>query len=183
MEHKKILRSKILQMRNKLSENYVENKSNIIIGKIIEIIEKNNFKNIMIYMDMKNEVKITNLLNYYEDKQFYIPKISHKGIIKINKYEEEKLEKHRFGNLESNSLEYVDENLIDLVIIPGVVYDESKNRIGFGGGYYDRFLKKIRKNNKTLILAVAYEFQVLEKIPWEEHDEKPDFLITEERIL
>ena len=75
------------------------------------------------------------------------------------------------------------ENILDLIIMPGVAFDENKNRIGFGGGYYDRFLLKFDKNKIPLTIAVCYDFQVIDYIPAENHDQKPDFIITEKRTL
>jgi 5-formyltetrahydrofolate cyclo-ligase len=54
------------------------------------------------------------------------------------------------------------------------------NRIGFGKGYYDRYLAKTRKDSKNM--AIAYEYQVLEEIPYDDYDVKMDYIITEENI-
>ena len=63
-----------------------------------------------------------------------------------------------------------------LMIIPGVAFDRQKNRIGYGSGYYDRYLSDKRELHT---IAAAFEFQVLEKLPVEETDIRPDVLITE----
>jgi 5-formyltetrahydrofolate cyclo-ligase len=71
---------------------------------------------------------------------------------------------------------------IDIVIVPGVVFDIYRNRIGMGGGFYDRFLKNISEETKKI--ALAFEFQVLnEKLPVDENDVKVDVIITEGRII
>lgn len=181
------IRNEILEKRNNLSKEFVEKNSEIIVNKLCNIIEKNNFQNIMIFMDMKNEVKVTRLIDIYPNKNFYIPKTFPKGIIKVNKYDKNSLVKHKFGYLESNSTEFINENILDLIIVSGIVFDKSKNRIGFGGGYYDRFLAKIkenhRNNNFPLIVATCYDFQILSNIPTEIHDQKPNLIVSEERIL
>ncbi|MEK6793632.1 MAG: 5-formyltetrahydrofolate cyclo-ligase [Spirochaetota bacterium] len=73
-----------------------------------------------------------------------------------------------------------DPSSIDLVIAPGVAFDETGNRIGFGRGYYDTFF---RGNAKALRVALAYDFQVLRELPVTPRDEKIDMIITETRIL
>jgi len=69
---------------------------------------------------------------------------------------------------------------IDLVIVPGVVFDKNLNRIGFGKGYYDKILNRLKPSAKKV--ALAHDFQVLEDIPAEEHDVKMDMIITEKNI-
>ena len=73
---------------------------------------------------------------------------------------------------------------MDIVIVPAVVFDLEKNRIGFGGGYYDTFLKKIREENKKILfIGICYDFQIIEKVPTEEHDVVLDFVVSESRIF
>ncbi|RRD39215.1 5-formyltetrahydrofolate cyclo-ligase [Leptotrichia sp. OH3620_COT-345] len=176
------IRSDIIQKRNLLTEEFIEKNSNIIIGNLKTYIEK--AQNIMIFMDMKNEVKITKLINLYLHKNFYIPKIFPDGDMKINMYNEKDLVLHKFGYYESNSPVFYNENILELVIVPAVAFDKSKNRIGFGKGYYDRFLHKIGGNpNKTLNIGICYDFQLLDEIPFENHDIKVDFVITEKRTI
>ena len=79
----------------------------------------------------------------------------------------ENLKEKKFGVMEPDFGEEIKYNEIDLVIVPGVAFDINGNRIGFGKGYYDRFLRGY--NGKTIVLA--YDFQVLESIETEEHDE------------
>ena len=64
--------------------------------------------------------------------------------------------------------------------MPGVAFDKNKNRLGHGGGYYDRF---INKGNKLFKLAVGYDYQILDSIPVDEHDERVDTIVTETSIL
>lgn len=181
--NKNEIRKNIIKERNSLSNNFINEKSEIIINKLCEIINEKNLQNIMIFMDMKNEVQVTKLINIYPNKNFFIPKCFPKGVMKINKYNKDELVKHKFGYYESNSENYIHENILDLIIMPGVAFDENKNRIGFGGGYYDRFLLKFDKNKIPLTIAVCYDFQVIDYIPAENHDQKPDFIITEKRTL
>ena len=67
-----------------------------------------------------------------------------------------------------------------LMIMPLVAFDAEKNRIGYGGGYYDKYLK-VHKNHKKI--AIAFEDQLVSHIEPEEHDRKPDYIITETRII
>ena len=178
------IRQEILKKRNNLSTEEVEKKSDLIIQNLEKFIK--NAENIMIFMDMKNEVRITKLMEFYPKKSFFIPKItdSKNREMKINKYEENELVLHKFGYYESSSSDFYNENILNIVIVPAVVFDLEKNRIGFGGGYYDTFLKKIREENKkVLFIGICYDFQIIEKVPSEEHDVVLDFVVSESRIF
>lgn len=66
------------------------------------------------------------------------------------------------------------------MIMPGVAFDERCSRIGYGGGYYDKYLSKAKEIYKV---AVAFEQQVYQELPCEAHDLRPDIIVTEKRIL
>ena len=178
------IRKQILEKRSSLSLEEVNKKSELIIENLAPYLK--NAQNIMIFMDMKNEVKITKLMKLYPEKSFFIPKItdSKNREMKINRYNENELVLHKFGYYESSSSDFYNENILDIVIVPAVVFDLEKNRIGFGGGYYDTFLKKIRgENKKVLFIGICYDFQIIEKVLSEEHDVVLDFVVSESRIF
>ena len=178
------IRKEILAKRNILSDKDINKKSDLIIKNLASYIE--NVQNIMIFMDMKTEVKITKLLELYPKKNFFISKItnSKNREMKINKYNKNELILHKFGYYESSSNDFYDEEILDVVIVPALAFDSKKNRIGFGGGYYDTFLEKVRKkNNKVLFIGVCYDFQIIDSVPTEKHDVTLDFVISESKIL
>ena len=121
------IRQEILKKRNNLSTEEVEKKSDLIIENLGKFIK--NAENIMIFMDMKNEVRITKLMKLYSEKTFFIPKItdSKNREMKINKYKENELVLHKFGYYESSSSDFYNENILDIVIVPAVVFDLEKN--------------------------------------------------------
>ena len=178
------IRKEILEKRNILSDKDINKKSDLIIKNLASYIE--NVQNIMIFMDMKTEVKITKLLELYPKKNFFISKItnSKNREMKINKYNKNELILHKFGYYESFSNDFYDEEILDVVIVPALAFDSKKNRIGFGGGYYDTFLEKVRqKNNKALFIGVCYDFQIIDNIPTEKHDVTLDFVVSENKII
>lgn len=178
------IRKEILAKRNILSDKDINEKSDLIIKNLTSYIE--NAQNIMIFMDMKTEVKITKLLELYPKKNFFISKItnSKNREMKINKYNKNELILHKFGYYESSSNDFYDEEILDVVIVPALAFDSKKNRIGFGGGYYDTFLEKVRqKNNKALFIGVCYDFQIIDSVPTEKHDVTLDFVVSENKII
>lgn len=178
------IRKQILEKRSSLSLEKVNKKSELIIENLAPYLK--NAQNIMIFMDMKNEVRITKLIELYPEKNFFISKIvnSKNREMKINKYNENELVLHKFGYYESSSDDFYDEKILDIVIVPALAFDSSKNRIGFGGGYYDTFLNKVRgKNKNTLFIGVCYDFQMIEEVPIEGHDITLDLVINESEVL
>ena len=178
------IRKQILEKRSNLSFEEVDKKSELIIENLAPYLK--NAQNIMIFTDMKNEVRITKLIELYPEKNFFISKIvnSKNREMKINKYNENELVLHKFGYYESSSDDFYDEKILDIVVVPALAFDSSKNRIGFGGGYYDTFLNKVRgKNKNTLFIGVCYDFQMIEEVPIEGHDITLDLVINESEIL
>jgi len=178
------IRKQILEKRSNLSLEEVDKKSELIIENLTPYLK--NAQNIMIFMDMKNEVRITKLIELYPEKNFFISKIvnSKNREMKINKYNENELVLHKFGYYESSSDDFYDEKILDIVIVPALAFDSSKNRIGFGGGYYDTFLNKVRgKNKNTLFIGVCYDFQMIEEVPIEGHDITLDLVVNESEVL
>lgn len=178
------IRKQILEKRSNLSLEEVDKKSELIIENLTPYLK--NAQNIMIFTDMKNEVRITKLIELYPEKNFFISKIvnNKNREMKINKYNENELVLHKFGYYESSSDDFYDEKILDIVIVPALAFDSSKNRIGFGGGYYDTFLNKVRgKNKNTLFIGVCYDFQMIEEVPIEGHDITLDLVINESEVL
>ena len=183
------IRKNLISKRNSLSKKTVQKNSNLIIKNLIPYVRE--VKNIMIFMNMGNEIEITKLIELYPDKKYYIPKTFPKREMKINIYEKENLILHKFGYYESSSDIFHNEEILDLIIVPAIAFDYEKNRIGFGGGYYDTFLNKIISNNpsneknrnKPLFIGICYDFQLIENIPSEKHDIKMDIVITEKNVI
>ena len=69
----------------------------------------------------------------------------------------------------------------DLLLVPIVAFDKKFNRIGYGGGYYDRYIKKIKKNKKVISIGLAYSFQKVQKILANKYDVKLDYVVTEKK--
>ena len=122
------------------------------------------------------------ILNNFEKKKYLIslPKI--KKNYKMNFFNwsfKEPLMINKYGIPEPTSNKIIYPSIF---LVPLVAYDEKLYRIGYGGGYYDRYLKKIRKRKKFITIGLAYSFQKVKKIPIKEHDMKLDFVITEKNI-
>jgi len=185
METKKELRKIMLSIRKKMSKEDVENNSRKIWEKIFNLEIYSKSKVIFIYLDFNNEVMtfpyIKRMLD--EGKRLVVPytDMVNEVLILSEISNEKDLALNPFGYYEPEEPTPVPVEDIDLVIVPGVVFDEKLNRVGFGKGYYDKILHRLSPHAKKI--AVAHDFQVLDSVPSEEHDVKMDILITEKRVI
>src|SRR6056297_1105716 len=182
---KQEIRNMVKKRRNSMSENEVTTKSKIIIEKLMDTKEFKNADNIMIFLSFNNEVYTYNLIEkcIQLGKRVIVPytvKDTYEIIPTVLGNIEEDLKQTSYGYMEpkKEKLQPIDEKKIDLTVFPGLAFDKNMNRIGFGKGYYDRYLAKTRKDAKKI--AVAYDYQVLEEIPSEVFDVKMDSIITDE---
>lgn len=187
MESKGELRKKILNIRNNMKKTDAVDKSNLIIDKLVGLDHYQKSKTVFVYMSFKNEVITSELIErmFSENKRVVIPYTDIKNTVIIPseiKNIEEDLVLSKYGYYEpvNEKIKVVEPEEFDLMIIPGVVFDKQLNRVGFGKGYYDRILCRKRKDAK--VVAIAYEFQVLDEVPAEKHDIKMDMIITERNI-
>ena len=178
--NKSAIRKKILNLRKKKNSIY----SKINFQYFLNFLKKNkiNGRNIGGYYPYNYEVDAINILEKLEKKKYLIslPKIkknsqmefflwSTKDPLLINKY--------GIPEPSSNEIQYP-----DILLVPLVAYDNYLNRIGYGGGFYDRYLEKIKKVKKITTIGLAYTFQKVEKVPTNKNDIKLDYIFTENKI-
>jgi len=185
---KDTLRKNMLYKRKNMKIQEVNTLSTKITEIIMKLPQFINSKNIMLYLSFNKEVDTYPLATWCLDngKTLIAPyciQVAKKIIpFKINNLTSD-LTKSTFGVMEPkhNILEKANIEDIDLIIVPGVVFDKHCNRIGFGAGYYDRFLPQKAKNIPTI--GIAYDYQIIDKIPTDVYDVPLDFIITEKRIV
>lgn len=161
------LRRKMIQTRLGLSSEEYAVKSNLIISKLKNYHDFINAKTIGIYVSFKNEVNTAALIEeMIEIKKICVPKTKNHemNFYLINSLKE--LKKGNYGILEPNNDNLVNKKDIDLLIVPIVSYDKNHNRLGYGGGYYDRYLKDYCGN----VIGLAFNFQQVEKLPVKKFD-------------
>ena len=179
---KKELREKYILIRNKIQNK--QEKSKIITQKVKQEEVYKKAKVIAIYKSLPSEVDTSLLISdaLKLEKTVALPRVMENDMMfyKIDSVKEH-LEKSKFGIEEpkANSENYIDVKSIDLVIVPGVCFDTEKNRVGFGKGFYDRFLR----NHNISTIAICFDEQILkhEKIPTSPFDVQVEKIITEQR--
>ncbi len=174
MATKEELRQQAKILRKKLNP---ERSSENIIKQIINWGKFKSVCNIMIYYPINNEIS---LLALPDDKTYFLPKVVENDI-QVCPFAKNELVKGKFGIPEPESEPIDDLDVLDMVFVPALAADRWGYRIGYGGGYYDRFL--VRLNKKTLKVIPMYSELMLGDIPIEPHDIKVDFIVTEREIL
>ena len=148
-EKKAIFRKKVLKEINRKRVNSYK-KDKIIINNIYKFIKKNNYKDMMIFIPLKNEVNIAPLIKLLREKRYnlYVPFME--GLsFKLVKFRLP-LQKKKFGIKEPKNSNFKVRN-IDLAIVPILGVDGGCNRVGFGKGMYDRFYEKFGKKIDTTV--------------------------------
>lgn len=190
MQNKKEIREKIIHLRNIQPTEKIIKKSSIIKDKLFSFEHFQKAKTVMFYASFRNEVETHFMIKdtLRQGKVVALPKTDSKNkkldVFQINNFEED-IEKGYCEILEpKNTCKKINIKDIDLVIVPAVAYTQDGYRIGYGGGYYDRFLDKFYTLNKNGIsIGLAFEFQIIEEMPKDKFDRKVHFIITEERII
>ena len=171
------IRKKLLNIRKK--KNFKS--FSFSFKYILRILKKEKIQSKVVggYYPYNYEVDVMKILDNFEKKKYLIslPKIKKNYKMDFFNWSfKEPLIINKYGIPEPTSNKIMYPNIF---LIPLVAYDEKLYRIGYGGGYYDRYLKKIKKRKKIVTIGLAYSFQKVKKIPIKEHDMKLDFVITE----
>lgn len=179
------LRKRYLELRLIYDKNILTHKSKLIFEKIINHELFISYNDIMLYYGHKNEVSTDELIKHclQNQKNVMLPKIIENEIIPFQINDYKNITKGSFGIYEPNTEASVIREPLDIqvIFIPGITFDRHKNRIGYGGGYYDRFLKRL--SNDCLKVGLSYDFQIAPNIPSDIFDIKMDMIITDKEII
>ncbi|MEO2068531.1 MAG: 5-formyltetrahydrofolate cyclo-ligase [Desulfurobacteriaceae bacterium] len=175
------LREEIKKKRLFLKEDEVESKSKEIIEKLKGILPE-NANSFMFYYPFKKEVNLLPLAEEFllKGKEVIFPKVINRNIVPIRVFSLEEFEK---GFLSIPEPPFNPERIlkeIDVVFVPGIVFDFQCFRIGYGGGFYDRFLANFKVKTK---IGICFDFQIVEKIPREHFDVPMDLVVSEKRVV
>ncbi|KGR91513.1 hypothetical protein CD30_05510 [Ureibacillus massiliensis 4400831 = CIP 108448 = CCUG 49529] len=182
---KKALRNKIRQLLSEMNDSDYYRYSEIIADKLRNEEAIINAKTVALTISNKPEVDTYLIIEKMWDlnKKVVVPKCNPKNhsmrFFEIQHFDQ--LEKVYMDLLEPipHKTISVEANDIDVIIVPGIVYDLKGYRIGYGGGYYDRYIV----NYKGKLISIAFDNQIVEEVPKESHDRPVDMIITQSRII
>lgn len=183
------LRKKILTKRNRLTAEEIETKSLAIQQRLLALEQIRNRQSIFVYVSFRSEVATLSLIDTLID-------MGKSVIVPITRVREKRLDAihitNRLTDLEPGYCDIPEpiEELcisrkiapeeIETILLPGSVFDMRGGRFGYGGGYYDRFLDKVPTATR---IGLAFDLQIIEKAPLQEHDQLLDFVVTESRVI
>lgn len=175
------LRTKMLARRDALLPGVRASLSKRILAHICAWEGFTNASVIALYMPMRGEVDVTPLLDT-PGKTILLPTVQVDGGMEFSLYTgKEEMVRHRYGMLEPQSTQWEPSSSIDLLLVPGVAFDATGGRMGYGAGFYDRYLTRVRPD--TIKLGVAYRAQLVDELPLSAHDVLMDQLITEDGLV
>ena len=175
------LRKKILKVREKINTKNTQ----LDFNQIIKILKKEKINKRIIggYYPVNFEIDDLVLLKKFEENCFNISlpvikknfqmnfyKWSFSDLLKVNKY--------GIPEPEIKNIVYP-----DILLIPLVAFDKHLNRLGYGGGYYDRYIKKLSKKKKIIKIGLAFSVQKINKVPINVYDQKLDYIVTNKYII
>lgn len=189
MTHPADLRKQILTARNKLDPAQRHERSRQIRERLLSLDEIQASLNIFIYVNFRSEVETVGIIDELlaQGKNVSVPltRIEEKRleIVSISDPDKElvpgycDIPEPREELVRTNS---VDPEQLDVIVLPGSVFDLRGGRFGYGGGYYDRLLASIPRARRV---ALAFELQIVDKLPLQNHDEILDTIVTEQRLI
>ena len=179
--NKSSIRKRILVLRKR---NTSKNLS-ISPIKILKFLKKKKLKSKIIgaYYPFNYELNILNILKILEKKNYILslPKVAQNNKMDFFQWSlKEPLKINKYGIPEPESKEIV---YPDILLIPLVAFDKNLNRLGYGGGYYDRLIDKLSKKKKIIKIGLALSIQKIDKVPIDVYDQKLDYIVTDRYII
>lgn len=181
-EQKSILRKEILHKRNSLNQSEISSRSKLIQENLIRDPEFIKAKSIGLYLPIGSEVETSHIITQVMNLGMILllPRIVANDlryyIVEQKDFDKDSFDVNKFG-IKEPKLKSLSIDFIDILIIPGIVFDNYGNRIGYGYGYYDKYMSN-KKFSKCIGLAFDFQF-IKSHIPIFSHDQKIDLLITE----
>lgn len=181
MLKKNVIRNLMADKRNNLNESFIKASSLKIAGIAYGYAMDNSFKNIAIYMSIKNEVRMEYIIELNKGKNIdiFLPVCANADDIYYNKFEDiDSMRKDFFGISCPKDGYSINKNDIEAFFIPGLAFDLTGNRVGYGRGYFDKALADI---SRPLFVGVCYEFQLIscDVIEMNDYDVKMNYILTE----
>ena len=168
-------------LKKRYNFNFKSKKINYLnLIKLIRKVSKN--KNIGLYYPIGSEVSTIEMIQYLRKKKYTVslPVIEKNSVMSFYEWNEKSpLKINNFGIPEPIKLKKVTPSVL---IIPIVAFDSKLNRLGYGGGFYDRFISKLEKTKKILKIGLALSCQKINKVPINKFDKKMNYIFTENKI-
>lgn len=179
---KKALRQEVLEKRFRLPDEEQKARSREIEKKLFSLPEFRAARKVMFYASFRSEVKTHDMIRraLAENKRVVLPKVKGKdlALFEIRDFDRD-VKPGKWDIPEPANGKPVKPDNIEFIVVPGAAFDEQGNRLGYGGGFYDKLLKEHKGANA----ALAFELQIVLNVPSEAHDVRVQKIVTEKRII
>ncbi|MBS7531525.1 5-formyltetrahydrofolate cyclo-ligase [Hazenella sp. IB182353] len=187
MSGKKSLRQEMLNRRAQFTPTFVKNKSALVNQRLVQLESLQSAQNVLLYMSIRNEIDLKEAIQALWEQgnvKVILPRTDkkQKKLYCYHVKHLDDLEVGAFGISEPNPLrcEEIPPTALDVLFLPGVAFDQSGYRLGYGGGYYDRFL---HPSLKAIRIGIAYDEQMVDTVYPEKHDQQVDIIITPTKTI
>lgn len=188
MQNHDELRQRNRKLRAELGVEQLETAANALAERILSLNEYQQAQRIAAYFAVNGEIGLNPLIDHAlsQDKKVYLPNLDQKALRFSPYFHEQKMRTNKFRLPEPDvdDSEMLDPGKLDLVLAPLVVFDSERNRIGMGGGYYDRSFafRKNPESRSPVLIGVAHELQRVARIVPQNWDVRLDMIVTEQAI-
>jgi len=187
-QFKASLRRDLRKIRGELSHQEIKQADNDLAKQYIKHFAENTYQKVAIYLQHDNEIGTAELIKRLikQHAEIYIPKIerahNNHNMEFCRYHPDQALTNNRFGIAEPSHNDFIAINDLDIIFMPLTAFDKNGNRLGMGGGYYDRSLAKLT-NKTTVIVGLAYDFQLIPLCPSEPFDQSLKIVLTPTTLI
>lgn len=176
---KRRLRQEFLLWRQRLSPSEVAAASGAVCHHLTAWPTLHQARTVLTYLAFRNEIDLAPLFGLLPHLRWIVPRLAGDRLV-LHSYDPARLVRHRFGMEEpAGDLPVVDPATLDVALVPGVAFDREGGRLGFGGGYYDRFLP----TTAAVRVGVTYDYCLVDRLPCGDEDQRMDWVVTPSGLL
>ncbi|MCH7573090.1 MAG: 5-formyltetrahydrofolate cyclo-ligase [Planctomycetes bacterium] len=183
---KQVIRDEIRQKLTAMSAEHRHRDSTIACSRLCSLEAFLHARVVMLYMPLATEVDVTPIaLKCFQlGKTVCVPKVDWKRLdmiaVEVNAIDDRVMDIDEHGIRTPKQGQPIPPSMLDLIVAPGLAFDSHGRRLGRGGGFYDRFLARTR--DSAVLVGIAFDGQIIDDIPSQDHDVMVDIVITERRI-
>lgn len=182
-EAKRALRRRVREIRDALPPAERAERSRRIAGHVLALPELEGVRTVMAFASFGSEAETSPILEALAARgvRLALPRIEGGEVVPVSYRPGDRLVPAALGVPEPAEGDPLREDEIDVVVTPGVAFDRGGHRVGYGGGFYDRFLRRLRPTAPRV--AIGFALQVVEAVPRGEGDERVDLIVTEDGVI
>jgi 5-formyltetrahydrofolate cyclo-ligase len=180
---KRSLRRAVIERRDALSEEERRAKSERIAERVLALPELADVRTALTFWSFGSEVDTAATIAGLRERgvRVALPRIEEGEMVAVAFEPGAPVAATAFGAMEPVGAELVEPADLDLVIVPGVAFDRRGARVGYGGGFYDRLLPRLRAGVRAI--AIAFALQIVPDVPTGRHDHRVDLIVTEDEVI